>query len=181
MTSQLLRLWRSTVRTIGLSGPLALLLLLVAAALAAAIPRLNRELREEYAANEARAVPLRMRAAETLREPLRKDRLVSYVEAFPLPEQMASDLAEVFASAERHNVALVKGDYQLKVERESPFMTYVASFPVRSDYGAVKGFASDVMERLPHASLDELKLSRDTADTEVLDAVVRFTFTYRSR
>jgi hypothetical protein len=181
MTSQLLRLWRSTVRAIGLSGPPALLLFLAAAALAAAMPRLNRELRAEYAANEARAMPLRMRAAEALREPMRKDHLVSYVEAFPLPEQMAADLGEVFASAERHNVALVKGDYQLKVERESLFMTYVASFPVHSDYNAVKAFASDVLQNLPHASLDELKLSRDVADTDALDAVVRFTFTYRSK
>ncbi len=181
MTRELLSLWRGVVRSIGHAGPPGLVLLFAAVALAAVTPRFNRELRAEYATLEARALPLRMRFADPLAEPSRKDRLVNYVEAFPQPEQMAADLTEIFASAERHKVALNKGDYQFKAERDSPFVAYVASFPVRSEYGAVKAFASDVLQNLPHASLDELKLSRDAADGDVLDAVVRFSLTYRSK
>lgn len=181
MNLQLLRVWRGAVRTIGHSGPPALLLFLVVLAVAAATPRLNRELRDEHAAIEARAMPLRVGTAEPLRRPSDKDRILSYVEAFPSPEQMTADLGEIYASAERHHIALVKGDYQFKAERDSPFVAYVATFPVRNEYGAVKAFASDVMQNLPHASLDELKFSREAADAEVLDAVVRFTLTYRSK
>ncbi|HEV7577989.1 MAG TPA: hypothetical protein VGO85_18305 [Caldimonas sp.] len=181
MNLQLLRLWRSLVRAIGHSGPPALLLFLVVLAVAATTPRLNRELHDEYAANEARAMPLRAGTTEPPRGSSQKDRLLSYVEAFPSPERMSADLGEIYASAERHHIALVKGDYQFKAERDSPFVAYVASFPVRNEYGAVKAFASDVMQSLPHASLDELKLSRDAADADVLDAVVRFTLTYRSK
>jgi hypothetical protein len=181
MTPLLLRAWRRTVRTTGYAGPAALLLLLLAGMLAAAGPRLNRELQRESAEIEYRTTTLRARAAETLAEPMRDDRILGYVDAFPRPDQMPSDLGEIYASAERHGVTLVKGEYQLKTDRDSPFVSYVATFPVRSEYGSVKAFASDVLQNLPHASLDELRLSRDGAEAEALEAVVRFTLTYQGR
>ena len=110
----------------------------------------------------------------------RDEQLVGYVSTFPQAEQMPDDLGAIYASAERHKVALVRGDYQLKAERDSPFVSYIATFPVHSEYAAVKAFAADVLQTLPHASLDELKLSRDGAETGALDAVVRITLTYRS-
>jgi hypothetical protein len=181
MTRLLQRAWRRTIRATGYAGPAALLLLMLVGALAATAPRLNRELQRDYAEIEYRATTLRTRAAETLREPARDDRLLGYIEAFPRLDQMPADLGEIYASAERHNVALIKGEYQLKVDHESPFVSYVATFPVRSEYGSVKAFASDVLQSLPHASLDELRLSREGAEAEALEAVVRFTLTYQGR
>ncbi|MGZ5157074.1 MAG: hypothetical protein ACXWJA_11680 [Caldimonas sp.] len=181
VTPALLRLWRRAVRNIGYSGPVALLLLLIAAAVAASMPRLDRELKRTQADVAERSASLRARGAVRLREPSDDERLVQYIEAFPLPEQMAADLGEIYASAERHHVALLKGEYQLKSEPNSPFVAYVVTLPVHAEYGLVKAFASKVLQELPHASLDELRLSRDTADVELLDAVVRFTLVYRSR
>lgn len=175
------RSWRRIVRTIGLSGPLALVLLLLAMAVAASMPRLNRELQGQYADMERRTATLRSRSTERSREPSGIDRTIVYLGAFPRAEQMALDLGDIFASAETHKVALAKGEYQLKSERDSPFVSYVATFPVHAEYGTVKGFVSDVLLKLPHASLDEMRLSREAADTESLDAVVRFTLSYRSQ
>jgi hypothetical protein len=181
MTPALLRLWRRTVRRIGHSGPLALVLVAVAIAVAAWLPRLERDIERTRAEVLAQSASLRARGADTLREPSRDERLLQYVEAFPRTGQMAADLGDIYASAERHNVALLKGEYQLKTEPNSPFVAYVVTLPVRSEYGPVKAFAANVLQDLPHASLDELRLSRDGADVETLDAVVRFTLTYRSR
>lgn len=173
------RWWHRTLRVTGLGGPTALALLMLMLGLAATMPRLNRALQRADADVEARAATLRVRVP-SLRQPSRDEQVVGYVSAFPQAEQMPDDLGEIYACAERHKVALVRGDYQLKTERDSPFVSYVATFPVHTEYAAVKAFAADVLQSLPHASLDELKLSRDGAATGALDAVVRITLTYRS-
>lgn len=181
MKPQLIGLWRRGVRATGHSGPPGIVLLVAAVALAAATPRFNRQLSDEYVAIDARAMSGPARAADSVGASHGRDRLASYVEAFPPPLQMAADLGEIFTSADRQGLALAKGEYQFKVERDSPFVAYVASFPVRGEYGVVKAFASDVLQNVPHASLDELKFNREAADGDVLDAVVRFTLTYRSQ
>jgi len=52
---------------------------------------------------------------------------------------------------------------------------------VRTDYGAIKAFAADVLRALPNASMDELRMSRSDAGSTTIDSVLRFTFVYRSR
>lgn len=176
----MLRIWRRTVRHAGLAGPIAGALLLAAAALATALPKLETERRVDALELAARRASLATRpvAADPDRP---EDRLTRYVEAFPLSNQIAADLGGIYASAERHHVSLPKGEYQLKNEPGSAFETYTVTLPIHAEYGLVKGFAASVLLALPHASLDELRLSREGADVEVLDAVVRFTLVYRSR
>jgi hypothetical protein len=181
MKPLLSRCWRRAVRAIGYTGPAALLLLLVAVAIALWLPRLHRDLQRTQAEVSDRTARLRTRGAVPLPEPSGEERLAQYIEAFPMPTQMAADLGAIYASAGRNKLALAKGEYQLKAEPGSPFVTYVVTLPVHGEYGIVKAFAANVLRDLPHASLDELRLSRDTAEAEMLDAVVRFTLVYRSR
>ena len=181
MKPVLVRFWRRAVRVIGYSGPAAVLLLLVAVALALWLPRLDHDLKRIQAEVSYRTSRLSARGGVSLREPSGDERLAQYIEAFPMPAQMAADLGAIYASAGRHKLDLLKGEYQLKTEPGSPFVTYVVTLPVHAQYGLVKAFASNVLLDLPHASLDELRLSRDTAQGEMLDAVVRFTLVYRSR
>ncbi|MGZ5767150.1 MAG: hypothetical protein ACXWJ9_08120, partial [Caldimonas sp.] len=79
VTPALLRLWRRAVRNIGYSGPVALLLLLIAAAVAASMPRLDRELKRTQADVAERSASLRARGAVRLREPSGDERLVQYI------------------------------------------------------------------------------------------------------
>lgn len=180
MKAALLRLWRRTVRRVGLGGPVAAALVIVAAVLAAALPRLDAEQRMDRLELAARAAALAARPHAGPPE-RGEDRLAGYVGAFPLSSQIAADLRGIYASAERHRVSLPKGEYQLKNDPGSVFETYTVTLPIHAEYGLVKGFAASVLLALPHASLDELRLSREGSDVEVLDAVVRFTLIYRSR
>lgn len=173
------RFRRRVVRAIGYSGPAALLLLLASAAIALWLPRLDHDLRRTQAEVSDRIARLRAHRGVSLREPSGHERLAQYIGAFPLPTQMAADLGAIYASAGRHNLDLPKGEYQLKAEPGSPFLTYAVTLPVHAQYGLVKAFAANVLLDLPHASLDELRLSRKAADAEMLDAVVRFTLVYR--
>jgi len=76
-------------------------------------------------------------------------------------------------------VELARGEYQLKSEAGTPLVTYTATFPVHTEYGALKQFTGDVLTALPHVSMDELRMARPDAGSGVLDSVVRFTFIYR--
>jgi hypothetical protein len=102
------------------------------------------------------------------------------VSRFPALTQSANDLEQVFALAKRRNIDLLKGDYQLKSEANTSLVSYTATFPVRNEYGALKAFAADVLQALPHVSMDELRMSRADSGSGALDSVVRFTFIYGS-
>jgi hypothetical protein len=174
------RLWRRALRRFGIPGVIALALLLPALAIGLAIPSLYRHSDELRATLITRADEISRRAQPVRRRVSSGEQVVEFVGAFPQLSQSSSDLEQVFAAAKQHNVSLLKGDYQLKAEPNTPLVAFTATFPVRNEYGALKAFTADVLTALPHVSLDELRMARADAGTGVLDSVVRFTFIYRS-
>ena len=179
MKQWLLRTWLRLVRRVGYSGIAGGLVLVAGLALAASLPALKRETQDSVASmarTQAAREHLPARAAPVSPG----DAARAYVDAFPALSQNAADVAQVFAAAQLRHIPLPKGEYQLKAEPNAPFVTYTATFPVHGDYEALKGFSADVLSALPHVAMDELRLSRDSAGSATLDAVVRFTFFYRS-
>jgi hypothetical protein len=180
MNRQLQRVWRRVLRRIGYPGLFALALLMVTTAIALWLPRLKLQSDELRATLAVQASMLDRQNRPSQRRLTSEERAAEFVASAPTLSQSASDLSEVFAIAKRRNLALPKGDYQLKAEPNTTLVSYSITLPLRNDYGALKGFTADVLEALPHASLDELRMSRADAGSSVLDAVVRFTFVYRS-
>lgn len=174
------RLWWTLVRRIGYAGIAGALILVAGVALQASLPALERDTRSATSEMAARALAARQPARTRPAPAAPADAARAYVEGFPAMSQNAADVAQVFAAAQLRNVQLPKGEYQLKVEPNAPFIMYTATYPVHADYAALKGFSADVLNALPHASMDELRMSRDNAGSTTLDAVVRFTFFYRS-
>jgi hypothetical protein len=107
------------------------------------------------------------------------EQLNDFVATQPALTQSAGDLEQVFLSAKRRNVQLLKGEYQFKQEANQPLATYTAIFPVHADYASIRDFSADVLRSLPNASLDELRMARSGASSTVLEAVIRFSFVYR--
>jgi hypothetical protein len=181
MTPALRLRWRQALRRLGPSGLAALPLLAAALVLAAATPPLSRRA-EQLAQALARRGAAATRPAPALDGPPPLARQISgFVASFPPLAQSSSDLDAVFQSAGRHQVQLLKGEYQLKNDPGAPLLTYSAAFPVHADYAALREFSADVLRALPHASMDELRMARSDAGSVALDSVVRFTFVYRSR
>jgi hypothetical protein len=180
MKHGLLRTWLKLVRRLGRSGVAGAIALLAAIALAAELPRLQREAREAAASRAALAPAGQHRVLAQPASLSPADTARAYVDGFPALRQNAADLVQVFAAADRHHVLLAKGEYQLKSEPNAAFVVYAATFPVHGEYDSLKGFSADVLNALPHVAMDELHLSRDNAGSTALDAVVRFTFYYRS-
>ena len=180
MNRWLQRCWQHAMRRLGYPGLIALALLVPTLAIVAWMPRVVRQADELRAALSAQADALTRRVQPVHRVPI-GEHLVGFVAGFPPLTQSAADLDQVFATAQRLKVNLLKGEYQLQAEPNTPLVTYTATFPVHIEYGGLKDFASEVLTTLPHASMDELRMARSDASTGVLDSVVRFTFVYRSQ
>jgi hypothetical protein len=180
MNRRVQRLWWRGVRLVGAPGMVALGLLVPLVAIGLSIPGLRHHSDELRATLVARADEISRQAKPVRRRLSTGEQIGEFVAAFPPLSQSASDLERVFAAAKAHRVNLLKGDYQLKAEPNTPLVSFTATFPVRNDYSAIKAFTADVLSSLPHVSMDELRMTRSDAGAGMLDSVVRFTFVYRS-
>ena len=179
MSQTLIRAWWRARRAVGVPGLVAAALFIPAVALLAWLPHYQQE-------SEAASVTYAQQSKAALRRLQNMPRPVSnaditheFVAGFPHLTQNADDLQAVFETAKRHGVALVKGEYQLKTDPNSAFVTYIATFPVRNEFGTLKDFTADVLTALPHVAMDELRMTRENAGATSLESVVRFTFYYR--
>jgi hypothetical protein len=102
-----------------------------------------------------------------------------FVGRLPEATNLGQDLHLVFKLAGEHGVRLAKGEYQLQRDAQAQVTMFVASFPITESYGQTRGFIADVLNGLPHVSLDELAMERTAADQGEVGSRVRFTFMYR--
>jgi hypothetical protein len=173
------RVWQRARRQLGGAGLIGALLLALAAACLWAAPELQSASDDARAELAQRRAALASPQAAAAPAPTAQEQLDRYVDGFPPFSQNASDLKAVFAGAQRAQVELLKGDYVVKSDAGSPFITYTATFPLRQGYAALKRFAAEVLQALPHAALEDLQMVRADASGAELDATVRFTFVYR--
>lgn len=168
---------RRALRRLGWLGLAGVGMGLLALAALVALPALHRTTDLERRGIDARRAALPLRAASApagARDPQH-----DFVAAFPPPSQNGADLEAVFASAERARITLSKGDYAVQADPGSPFVSYVISFPVHESYASIKDFTAAVLEALPHAVLDDMRMSRPDSESVVLEATLRFTLVYR--
>jgi hypothetical protein len=132
----------------------------------------------------ARTVEARARVAQ-LPEPKAPDRsdaeqLARFQQWFPSADQSTADLRVIFAAATAAHVELARGEYSVhNVEGSGGLERFDVIFPVKEHYAPVKNFVAEVLNKLPHASLDELRVERPGASADQLDSRVHFTLFYR--
>lgn len=181
MKRALFGLWHRSLRYAGPSGMIGGALVVAAALIATSLPYLQktgRMLRLEVATRSSRirvAVP-----ASELHRPQVDDKVAEFVAAFPPLSQNPRDLEEVFASAKRRDIQLLRAEYRFKHDPQAALVTYTVTFPLSSNYGSIRNFTADVLRALPHASLDELRMHRSASGSNLLESVIRFSFVYRS-
>jgi len=179
LRESLLRFWRRSLRHIGRTGWAGIALLAgasVALAVAAGLQRGDDASQQLLAQRRAQGAKLPPAAAPPLSEP---ERAAQFIDSFPPFSQNVADLRLIFENAEQSRVSLVKGDYTVQADAGSPFIAYIVNLPVHEPYPAVKQFAAAVLQALPHAALDEIRVSRADANGAVLDTTLRFTLVYR--
>jgi hypothetical protein len=180
MSTTPLSIWRRILRRLGRTGVAATALLAVSVALLATLPHFQKQTR---ALQTAQAEQAERMASKSVRIPVRQvplgEQIDRFVTAFPQQSQHADDLQAVFSAAEKKKLKLPRGEYQFRNDANARLVTVTASFPVTADYGTVKAFTAEVLKSVPHASLDELRMNRESAGSQVLESWIRFSFVYR--
>lgn len=179
LQSVLRRTWKRALRRLGWPGIAGAALLIAALTLAALEPALQHAADDARAALEQRRLELEHAPPPPPSPPSAQEIARRYVAGFPTIDQNASDMERLFASAERAKIALDKGDYAVKADPSSPFVTYTVTLPVHDQYTALKEFSASVLRDNPHAALDELRMRRAEATETDVQSTVRFTFAYR--
>ena len=179
MNAAVLGVWHRVLRRFGAYRLLSLSLLLLSLLLGAWVLELDAQdqvMRATIIAKRA-AHPVAP-AAPTRHIPV-AEQVDEFVAAFPPLDDNAADLERIFQSARKHNLQLPRGEYKFKQDANEPLASYTAIFPVKADYGALRDFSADVLNALPNASMEELRMARSSADSTLLEAVIRFTLVYR--
>jgi len=156
---------------------LVLALLLAGAAAQVALVPARAKLNADYeAARQAARTPLPPRAAPAAPPPGRDQNLQDFYATLGERRGVERQLKEVFALAARHDLALRQGEYRASNDRNAKLVAYQVNLPVKGSYGAIWQFAMDVLRAIPHASLDDVALRRDSVGEDGVEARLRLTF-----
>jgi hypothetical protein len=110
------------------------------------------------------------------------EQLARFQQWFPPAGQSTADLRVIFAAAQTAHVDLARGEYSVRpVEGSGGLARFEVILPVKEHYAPVKAFVADVLNKLPHASLDELRVERPGSAADQLESRVHFTLFYRER
>lgn len=179
MKVALLSLWHRLHRRVGPYRLIALSLLLLSLLLAIWVLELDRQADAMRSTLQAkRAAKLQLPVPMHRQIPI-AEQVDEFVTGFPPILSNSGDLDQVFLSASHYKLQLTKGEYKFKQVTNEPLVSYTATFPLNADYGSIRDFSADVLQAIPHASMEELHMARSSADSTLLEAVIRFTFVYR--
>jgi len=158
-----------------LAATFALLLGGLSAQLALLPAREQLERDYEQARRLARA-PLPLAAPTAAAPPSSDQNLQHFYATLGDARGVERQLRDVFALAARHGLTLSQGEYRSAQDRNARLTTYQVNLPVKGSYGAVWGFALDVLRAMPHASLDDVAFRRDAIGDAGVEARLRLTF-----
>jgi len=84
-------------------------------------------------------------------------------------------LAAMFTRAKELGVVLDVGDYRYIRNREEPYGRYEVELPMYADYATVRRFTARLMNDMPFAALEDLRMARDEVDSDIVEAHLRLT------
>lgn len=155
---------------------LVIVLLVAGAAVQIALLAARVTLDAQYdAARLAARTPLPARPAPVAPPPSSDQNLAQFQATLGDPRGVERQLKQVFALAARHGLTLRQGEYRATVDRNAKLVAYQVNLPLRGSYGAIWQFAMDVLRAIPHASLDDVALRRDTIGDADVEARLRLT------
>jgi len=176
------RLARWVQLRIGTAGVAGAALLLVAGIGMTFATRTHREAEWLSAAAEQARARLAQLGTHVVEDRTPAEQLARFQQWFPPAQQSTADLRVIFAAAQAAHVDLARGEYSVRpVEGSGGLARFDVILPVKEHYAPVKAFVAEVLNKLPHASLDELRVERPQSAADQLESRVHFTLFYRER
>lgn len=99
---------------------------------------------------------------------------------FPARAALAENLGAIERLAREHRVALSSGEYRLFDEAAPGLARYELRLPLKGAWRDVVRLIAAVLNGLPHASLDELAIKRESRAAGAVEAQVRLSLHLRA-
>jgi len=166
---------------LGVAGVAGVALLIGAAAALVLATYAHREAEWlSAAAEQARARIAQIGTVHVAEDRTPAEQMARFQQWFPPAGQATADLRVIFAAAQAAHVDLARGEYSVRpIDGSGGLERFDVILPVKEHYAPVKAFVAEVLNKLPHASLDELRVDRPASATEQLESRVHFTLFYR--
>jgi hypothetical protein len=134
------------------------------------------------AAEQARAKIAQLGSSNVVEDRTPAEQMARFQQWFPPASQSTADLRVIFTAAQSAHVDLSRGEYSVRaVEGSGGLERFDVILPVKEHYAPVKAFVAEVLNKLPHASLDELRVERPGSAADQLESRVHFTLFYREK
>jgi hypothetical protein len=101
--------------------------------------------------------------------------LASFYDALGERRYTEQQLKTLFGLAEKNALTLSKGQYKFAYEQNARVHTYQISLPVKGSYQSIWQFATQALDAIPFASLDEIGFKRDLIADNMPEARVHLT------
>lgn len=98
---------------------------------------------------------------------------VNPLSALPPTGEAAQQIGALEQLAHAYGLELPRGQYSVAQLTGIPLLRWQLILPIEASYPALHGFLAAALERQPNLTLDELKLKRDSIETDVLQTELR--------
>lgn len=140
----------------------------------AVVPAQTRleQLRQQVAAGEALVAELAREGGGDAQSPAsRLDRFYAF---FPPQDTAAAWLEKIYAAAGKQTLGLQTGEYRFVPDAGGKLGRYEITLPVKGPYVQVRKFIADVLNEIPVAALEDVRIRRDTIGNDVVEAKIKF-------
>jgi hypothetical protein len=103
-----------------------------------------------------------------------EERLAEFEQALGARAQIDAHLRQLFDGARRRGLRLELGEYRLAADAAGGFQRYEIVLPIEGRFAAIQSFSQQVLLTLPFAALEDVAVRRDSVDSAVVEARLRF-------
>lgn len=100
--------------------------------------------------------------------------LQAFYAFFPKIDSSPFWIKELVQVAAQRGVEITGTEYRMVHERDVKLVRYEMVLPVRGKYAQVRGFIADTLRTVPAMALADVALKRQDAESELLDANLKF-------
>lgn len=164
------------LRHLGWPAALALALLALAGGYYSAVtlPRLQHieSLQSQQAVQRQDIARARQALAKAELTP--EQRLERFYLSFPGSTSATEWLEKIYQVADKQTLNPSKGDFKITPDQGSQLLRYEIMLPVSGTYPQLRAFLLGVLEEVPSAVLQDVRLKRENIGQDKVDANVRF-------
>jgi hypothetical protein len=169
------RIWFGALRVGGRQGVLAASLLLLCPAFyfAAILPA-----QERVAVARHKAILLQGQGGAS-HDAIRRQpdspatQLVAFYKKFPSERGLPDALETLVATAERHGISIIEGDYKVTHEKLGKLMRFHMTLPLKGEYPKIRKFLAALPADLPTVALENIQFERQKVADPMVEVKVR--------